>query len=330
MKSDRMKEMSMEVTVGAFMFMVLMTLGFFTIVLSQENIFKPGYEITAMFNNVLGLREGDNVFVHGVDVGKVKELKVTRNGVELTARLEVPLVFHEDYRIEILPSSVLGGRYLHIFAGTASAPLLPEGSKLHGVQPIDLLDEATEAVMLLRQAFDEGGMLDDLQEAIANFRDLSKRLNEGEGTFGKLLTDAELYDNLRDITASFRDVADRLEKGEGSIGKLLTDEAVYDDLKSFADDMKEIGDRVAGGRGTLGKLLSEDEQVYQDIADLVKSLKEVSDSLNSTEGTIGKLVKDDEIYQEAKKLIREIRATIDDMRETSPITTFTSIFFGAF
>ena len=154
MKSDRMKEMSMEVTVGAFMFMVLLTLGFFTIVLSQENIFKPGFEITATFNNVLGLREGDNVFVRGVDVGKVKELKVTRNGVELTARLEVPLIFHEDYRIEILPSSVLGGRYLHIFSGTASSPLLPEGTKLHGVQPIDLLDEATEAVILLRQAFD--------------------------------------------------------------------------------------------------------------------------------------------------------------------------------
>ncbi|MGD9873075.1 MAG: MlaD family protein [Kiritimatiellia bacterium] len=330
MKSDRMKEMSMEVTVGAFMFMVLLTLGFFTIVLSQENIFKPGYEITASFSNVLGLREGDNVFVHGVDVGKVKALTVTRDGVELVARLEVPLTFHEDYRIEILPSSVLGGRYLHIFAGTAASPLLPEGTKLHGVQPIDLLDEATEAVMLLREAFDEGGMLDDLKEAIAEFRDLGKNLNAGEGTFGKLMTDDELYDNLKAITASFKDVADRLDKGEGSIGKLLSDEAVYNDLKAFAEDMREISDRVAEGKGTIGKLLSEDEQVYKDITDLVKSLKEVSESLNSTEGTIGRLVKDDEIYQEAKKLIREIRATIDDMRETSPITTFTSIFFGAF
>lgn len=330
MKSDRMKEMSMEVTVGAFIFMVLLALGFFTIVISQQNIFKPGYELTVDFSNVLGLREGDNVFVHGVDVGKVKALNVVSNGVELVARMEIPLTFHEDYRIEILPSSVLGGRYLHVFAGSDEAPLLPEGSKLHGVQPTDLLDEATEAVLLLRKAFDEGGMLDDLKEAIAQFRDLATRLNQGEGTFGKLLTDDELYENLREISASFKDVAERLDKGEGSIGKLLSDEALYNDLKSFADDMKEIGDRMAEGKGTLGKLLSEDEQVYKDIADLVKSLKEVSESLNSTEGTIGKLVKDDEIYQEAKKLIREIRATIDDMRETSPITTFTSIFFGAF
>ena len=41
-------------------------------------------------------------------------------------------------------------------------------------------------------------------------------------------------------------------------------------------------------------------------------------------------MKDDELYEEAKLLLQEIRATVDDFRETTPITTFTSVFFGAF
>ena len=37
-----------------------------------------------------------------------------------------------------------------------------------------------------------------------------------------------------------------------------------------------------------------------------------------------------ELYQQIQALVREGRAALDDLRETSPVTTFTSIFFGAF
>jgi len=36
------------------------------------------------------------------------------------------------------------------------------------------------------------------------------------------------------------------------------------------------------------------------------------------------------LYTSATELVDEAHATIDNLRETSPITTFSSIFFGAF
>ena len=45
---------------------------------------------------------------------------------------------------------------------------------------------------------------------------------------------------------------------------------------------------------------------------------------------MGRLLADDTMYQEFQSLLREGRAAVDDIRETSPITTFTSIFFGVF
>gem|GEM_PF-5346456 len=36
------------------------------------------------------------------------------------------------------------------------------------------------------------------------------------------------------------------------------------------------------------------------------------------------------IYASATELVDEAHATVDDLRETSPITTFSRIFFGAF
>ena len=66
----------------------------------------------------------------------------------------------------------------------------------------------------------------------------------------------------------------------------------------------------------MGKLLSEDDTLYEDLSDAVASLKKVTDDISKGEGTLGKLVMDDELYQEAKLLLQEIRAAVDDLRET--------------
>ncbi len=296
MKRSRIREMSMEVTVGAFMFMVLLALGFFTIILSRENIFKKTYHVEVVFDSVMGLREGDNVFVRGVDIGKIKELRVEEQGVYLLANLDIPIEVHEDYRVEILPASVLGGRYLHINEGTDDAPLLPEGTVLLGTQPIDLIDEASRTITLVKEALDEGGVLENLKATMQQFKEVTTKLNKGEGT----------------------------------LGKLLTDETVYNDLSEIATNLREVSDRLAAGEGTLGKLMSSDDQLYQDMSDAAAAIKDLTSAMADGEGTLGKLAKDDTLYEEAKMLLHETRATVDDLRETSPITTFTTIFFGAF
>ncbi len=82
--------------------------------------------------------------------------------------------------------------------------------------------------------------------------------------------------------------------------------------------------------GKNGKLLSTDEKLYQDLSASVANIRSITDKVGSGEGTLGRLVNDDEIYTEAQKLLAELRAAIDDMRETSPVTTFSTVLFGAF
>jgi phospholipid/cholesterol/gamma-HCH transport system substrate-binding protein len=87
---------------------------------------------------------------------------------------------------------------------------------------------------------------------------------------------------------------------------------------------------LAKGEGTMGRLLSEDDQVYKDLAATMANIRGISDSIAQGKGSMGKLMSDEALYLEFQSLLREGRAAVDDMRETSPITTFTSIFFGAF
>lgn len=297
------KDLSIEVLVGFFMFIILIALGVFTIVLSQQNFLKKTYPVAVSFDRISGLRDGDNVFLRGMKVGVVKKTVLVDNHVVVRADLDVPVQFRKGYKVEVVASSMLGGKQLKINEGPLDAPALPEDVVILGTTPTDILEE--------------------LGAAVAGIREMTDQISAGEGTLGKLIHDDTLYNNLRDAS-------DKLVKGEGTLGKLLNDETVYTDLQSTLANLKDVSGRLANGEGTLGKLLSKDDQLYQDLSVSMTNLRTITDKIGSGDGTLGKLVNDDQIYTEAQKLLGELRAAIDDMRETSPVTTFSTIFFGAF
>ena len=62
---------------------------------------------------------------------------------------------------------------------------------------------------------------------------------------------------------------------------------------------------------------------------LVESLNTVGDRLKNGEGTLGKLSADESLYRELDGLVRDIRQIIDNYRDTTPISTFSSLATGA-
>jgi phospholipid/cholesterol/gamma-HCH transport system substrate-binding protein len=66
------------------------------------------------------------------------------------------------------------------------------------------------------------------------------------------------------------------------------------------------------------------------LSDAVASLKNIAGRIEKGEGTVGRFINEDTLYEDVEATVGELRATIDDFRETAPITAFGSIFFGAF
>ncbi len=297
------KDLSIEVLVGFFMFIILIALGVFTIILSRQNFLQKSYPVAVAFGEVSGLRDGDNVFLRGMKVGVVKETALKNNQVIVRADLDVPVQFREGYKVEVVSSSMLGGKQLKIEEGPLNAAPVSKDAVIVGTDPTDLLEE--------------------LGAAVASVREITDQVTAGKGTLGKLIYDDTLYNNLSNVS-------DKLAKGEGTVGKLINDETVYNDLKATMANLQEVSGRLEKGEGTLGKLLSKDDKLYNDLSTTMSNLRSITDKVGSGEGTLGKLVNDDQIYVEAQKLLGELRAAIDDMRETSPVTTFSTVFFGAF
>lgn len=329
------KQIFVESTVGLFAFAVLAVLFLLTVVLSREALFRSSTEVDILFDDVMGLRVGDNVMSRGLVVGKIKAMDFQDGDVRVTALLSTPLTFREGYLAEVLSSSLLGGRYLHLAEGPKDAapvplPAAPARLTLSGSPSADLIDSATRTIEDVRAAL-EDGVLDDLKAAISSLRSVADNIASGQGTLGKLVADDTLYDNLNAAVADVRAITARLEAGEGTLGKLLSpDDSLYADLSSAVASLRAISTRLENGEGTLGKLLSSDDTLYTDLSTAVASLRTVADNIASGEGTLGKLVSDQALYDDLLNLLRQARAAIDDIRETSPVSTFSSVFFGIF
>ncbi len=355
MKKSRIKEMSIEITVGAFMFMVLLALGVFTIILSRESLFQPNYTYEILFKNVMGLREGDNVLVRGVDVGKIKKIHMKPDFVQLYVSLDMPLSLHEDYKIEILPMSILGGRFLLIYEGSTNRPMKDmndPGMVIIGKDPVDMVTEATMVVEKIKNALDDGDILENIRLIMQNLQEVTTNLKEGKGSIGKLFSQDELYDEIkgvlgdvRQVIGNLKEVSEGLANGEGTLGRLLAKDAtLHNEMKAITANLKTFSTKLAQGQGLLGRILDDDDPMQATLAAAIKevneafkevreafgSIKEIAGSIKEGKGTIGKLVYDDALYEEIRDLIAEVRASVDDFRETTPITTFSSLFFGVF
>lgn len=331
------REMTLEVIVGTFVFLVLLVVAYFTIILSRERLFQKTYPFEAVFENVMGLRKGDNVVVRGMTIGKIKDTMLKSDGVHVLCSLDNPISLRKDGHVLIRETSVLGGRMLEIDEGTRGAEPYPEGVQIRGKEPIDLLGEASAVVRDIRVSLTKGEVLANLESTMRDVREIADKVNRGEGTLGKLLNDDAAYQDIRAITADgkaamaqIKQLADKVAQGEGTVGKLLTDETVYQNISALVTNLQVFSEKLNATDSVVGKLLSKDATLMNDLESAASSLKTVAARLESGEGTLGKIMKDDDLYREVKSAITDVRAAVDDFRETAPILSFSSLLFGAF
>lgn len=298
MKQDWIaRQLRAEVLVGTFLLLIFLGVGYFTIILSRDAWFAPKHPYTIAFETVMGLRADDSVVVRGLPMGQVREIKLAGSEVHVLVSLNQELELREGYRVRIVPTSVLGGHYLEISEGPETNAPLGEVSLLRGNETSELISDAAELVAALKHSFVEGGMAE----------------------------------NLRITSEKIRIISERLEAGEGTLGRLVAkNDTLYQDLADTAAALKQITGSMAAGEGTLGRLLAKDDRLYDDLAATASSLRSVAEKLDKGEGVLGKLLSDEKMGREVGEIVTEARAAIDDMRESTPVVTFTSVFFGAF
>ena len=360
--------MSREVRVGLFLVVAFLILIALFELLGKETIFGRMVEYRTSFKSIPGLKLGDPVRLAGVGVGSVRDIRVIGARVEVVMRVKPGTPVKTDSMATIKLTSLLGTNFVDLTFGSPAAQVAPPGSLLQSSEPPDLntllarLNDAAGDIQTLAKQVNEGlgKSIEPISAAFQSMDKIAKKIEKGEGTLGRLVTDDGLYREIRGMAGNLSRVSEQLAKGQGTLGKLLTDDALYRDLRSLSAELRgtsgslsRVMKDIESGKGSLGKLVKDealyndaretlaglrnfskgisegrgtrgklinDETVYSDMKETMVSLNSIMKKVERGEGTLGKLLNDDSLYFTAKDTLKKVGKGADQLREQGPLS----------
>lgn len=291
------------------------------------NPFSKKLHLRARFADANGLREGSEVRLAGVRVGKVdKILLLTPSSEPNAPKVEAQMTINgmidgrpandrirTDSTAQQGSPSLLGNEMLiNITPGTAIGQPVADGAILPSSSSNTVNDFATSGTDLAQRL---SKLSDEINGMVRDVKD-------GKGTMGRLFSDEALYNNLNATIRETEDVMHQIRSGRGSAGRFINDPELYNNANTIANQLRLIADDLRSGRGTAGKLLT-DDQLYTRINRTADRLDRSVDQINSMiveinagRGTLGKLIRDEQMYNDARAAIARFNTTaerIDNM-----------------
>ena len=207
-----------------------------------HSTFQRKFTLISIFEDVNGLRAGNNIWFSGVKVGTVKRLEFygkSQVKVVLNVEKEAQKYIRKDAKVKISSDGFIGNKILVIYGGTPSLPEVEDGDMLGNEEQV-----STET------------MLETLQKSNLNILALTEKLSKGEGTLGKLINSDSVYNsiaaasrsieaasaNANVLLASLRQYSAKLNQ-EGTLANdLATDTVVFSSLRNSVLRLQNIAD----------------------------------------------------------------------------------------
>lgn len=316
-----------KVRVGVFVLFGLAILAFLILNSTGDfNPFEKKLKLKARFAAADGLREGSEVQLAGVRIGKVEgvnllppdspeDFKVEAvmaidnelNGSPITERIRT------DSNAQLIATSLLANdKTINISPGTAKGSPISEGAVL----------ESRVAISINQLTQTGNELLEQINKIAIPANEILNKANQGDGTLGRIINDEDLYKNLDATVREMQATLDKVNRGGGTAGKLINDPELYNSLNRTVGQLENIAADIRSGRGTAGKFVT-DDALYNDtraaIADLRASaakidsiaddFKSISADLSAGRGSAGKLLKDEQLYNDARDTLARFNST---------------------
>jgi phospholipid/cholesterol/gamma-HCH transport system substrate-binding protein len=312
-----------QLRVGIFVLIAIAVLIFLVLNASGDiNPFSRKLHLKARFADANGLREGSEVRLAGVRVGKVERIVLLEpSTVPNAPRVEAQMTIdsnidgqaanqriRSDSTAQQGSPSLLGNEMLiNITPGTQLGQPVQDGAILPSSSSNTVNDFATSGTDLAQR-------LSKLSDELSS---MVQSVKKGEGTIGRLFSDEALYNNLDATIRETQDLMTQIRTGRGSAGRFVNDPALYNNANEIAVQLKTITDDLRAGRGTAGKLLTDDEfyaRINRTADRLDKSVDQINlmiADINAGRGTLGKLIHDEQIYNDARAAIARFNTTAE-------------------
>lgn len=301
-----MKENNNNIKLGLFI-----TIGTVCFILTlyylgaKQNLFGNTFEIKAIFNNVNGLRKGNNIRFSGIDVGTVKDVTIL-DDTTIVVLMMLDESIHPYIKTDAVAAlgndGLMGNKLINIRPGNSSTQTVQEGETLHSINELDTED-------MLRRLEQTNRYVSSITESLMN---IAQKIDNGEGSLGKILNDTNLSNDLTATMGNVRELSaetakltrsigrslGKIETKDNTLGILLNDTSMAADLQTavkelrlfstnaaqISTELKVITNDIQAGEGTVGTLLSDsiaNENLKQSLINLQEGSKAFNENMEA-------------------------------------------------
>jgi len=120
-----------EMCVGVFVFLGLLSIGWLALKLGQVGgLGQSGYTLSADFDDAGGVRNGSDIMMAGVIIGRVDKVTLTNNDhATMILRIHDGVRIADDSFASVRTKGIIGDRYIRITQG-ADDTFLDAGSEI--------------------------------------------------------------------------------------------------------------------------------------------------------------------------------------------------------
>jgi phospholipid/cholesterol/gamma-HCH transport system substrate-binding protein len=119
-----MEKAKLELVVGVFVLIGIVCLGYLSIKLGKlELIGGQYYEVEAEFDSVSGLKPGAAAEIAGVEVGRVKAIKLKEDRGFVTLSIRNDVTLYSDAFASIKTRGIIGEKFVSLSPGGGGEPV---------------------------------------------------------------------------------------------------------------------------------------------------------------------------------------------------------------
>lgn len=246
--------MKPETKLGLFTVLGLAALGFSLYFLGGFSITRS-YDINVQFADVSGLPVKAAVKLSGVEVGKVKEIKIEDGKVIVVAAVNESVPLYKGSRFSIGMTGIIGTKYLKVEQGDEILGPLHAGEYVHGVDEVPMDQQIADTMTSVKELVDSinqrGQFGAQLNDAMRDIRQLSANVNQLVITMRPYVTDS--MKNLQEITDKLNAVMDSITNEEGVLGSLIKDKEMKEQVKQSVSELKTTMTEVKSFVGKMSR-----------------------------------------------------------------------------
>ena len=300
-------KISNETKVGAIAIVsiVLLVLGFSF--LKGKKLWSDSTTLFANYGNVQGLQKSNPVFINGLQVGSVLDIRTDKNMRNILIEMNITKdVLIPENSICIIKSNPLATPSLEIKLGSATTFLNSRDT---------ILTEKS------------GGLFDDVLKNVDPVLFEVKRAIKSVDTllynFNTVL-DPTAKGNINATLANLNTVTASMIRSTASLQSLLNTQTGA--LAKTLNNMSSITGNLAATNGQITHVVSNLDQATTKLAALefektmntlnvtVEELRAVVGKMNSTEGSLGKIINDPVLYNNLASTGNKLNLLLDDVR----------------